>query len=179
MDGKDPGRLEVICGPMFSGKTAELIRRLSHAPGAVAIKPAQDTRYHDDALATHDGRRLAAVAVANAGEIARAARDAPTVGIDEAHFFGAGLVAVCDGLVLLGRRVIVAGVELDHRGLPFEPFPTLLCQADEVVKLTAPCAVCGRPAVQSQRMIDDPGRVVVGGAGMYEARCRACFRPGT
>lgn len=179
MNGKDPGRLEVICGPMFSGKTAELIRRLGQSPGhAIAIKPDLDTRYHETALATHDGKRLPATAVASADQITAAAGSATVIGIDEAHFFGAALLPVCMSLVNTGRRVIVVGVERDHRGQPFEPFPRLLCEADEVLKLSGPCAVCGRPAIHSQRMTDQPGRVIVGGAEMYQARCRACFKPG-
>ncbi len=121
---------------------------------------------------------MPAVAVASADWIANATGEAMVVGIDEGHFFGADLLPVCLSLVTAGRRLIVAGVERDHRGLPFEPFPGLLCEADEVLKLSGPCAVCGRPAIHSQRMTDQPGRVVVGGAELYQPRCRACFKPG-
>lgn len=179
----DSGRLEVICGPMFSGKTAELIRRLTEAANSgqivVAIKPADDTRYHKDALATHHGKQYSALGLRSADQIPAAAPDTPVIGIDEAHFFGPTLTPICAALVASGRRVIVSGVERDHRGHPFEPFPSLLCEADEVTKLSGPCAVCGKPAIHSQRMTNDPGRVVVGGAEMYQARCRACFQPGS
>jgi thymidine kinase len=99
------------------------------------------------------------------------------VGIDEAHFFGAALIAPVMALVNSGVRVIVCGVERDHKGRPFDPFPTLLCEADHVLKMSGPCAVCGRPAIHSQRMTSSDAPIVVGGAEMYQARCRACFKP--
>lgn len=182
------GRLEVICGPMFSGKTSALIGAL-RAPEsggalggpstrAIAIKPARDDRYAADELVSHAGARLAAVSVGSATDVARAAGDSALVGIDEAHFFGAGLVQPVLALVRRGARVIVAGLERDHRGEPFEPFPRLLIEADAVMKLTTACAVCGGPAVHSQRMVQSDDRIVVGGAGDYEARCRRCFEGG-
>jgi thymidine kinase len=164
---------------MFSGKTTELIARLAHAAGAgarvVALKPLRDNRYAQSELVTHAGLRLGAGAVASALDIAGSATGFEVVGIDEAHFFGASLVAPCMELVRQGVRVIVAGVERDHKGRPFEPFPALLCEADEVVKLSGPCARCGAPAVHSQRMTGGDEAIVVGGAEMYEARCRGCF----
>lgn len=174
------GRLEVICGCMFAGKTTELIRRLTQAgPGrAVCLRPLTDTRSSAAATTTHDGASFAAVAVAGAAGIVEAAGDAEVVGIDEAHFFGRELVGPVLALVRAGRRVIVAGVERDHRGGPFEPFPGLLIEADEVVKLTACCALCGGPAVHSQRMGHSDARIVVGGADAYQPRCRRCFTGG-
>jgi thymidine kinase len=179
-----PGRLEVICGPMFAGKTTALIARLSAARAAgleaVALKPALDTRYAHAAITTHTGERLPALAAACADEVMNLLGDAGVggvVGIDEAHFFGAALVAPVRALLLRGVRVIVAGVERDHRGEPFEPFPALLVEADEVVKLHAVCARCGGPAVHSQRMFASNARVAVGGPGDYEARCQRCFEP--
>lgn len=198
-----PGRLEVICGPMFAGKTTELVRRLALTPGAVAVKPTRDTRYATDELVSHDGLRLPAIAVADAHALAlalerigsrhsgsagtwpgessscgpEALATSNAVGIDEAHFFGNALTPVCTALVERGVRVVVAGIERDHRGRPFEPFPALLCEADEVIKLTARCAACGRPAIHSQRMVADDSPIVVGGAELYEPRCRACFSP--
>lgn len=167
---------------MFSGKTTALIERLraAHASGAktVAIKPLRDTRYQTGALASHAGATLAAVNVAKTSGVVAAAGDAAVVGIDEAHFFGSGLGAACIALVSSGARVIVAGLERDHRGQPFEPFPRLLVEADDVIKLSGPCALCGRPAIHSQRMVDSSERIVVGGAEAYQARCRACFVPG-
>jgi thymidine kinase len=176
------GRLEVICGPMFAGKTTELIRRLSAAtnagPGVLALKPARDTRYGRTVIATHTAETFEAVELLDAASLPEAVRlhaGTTVVGVDEAHFFGASLLAPCRTLVGLGLRIIVAGVERDHRGDPFEPFPLLLCEADEVTKLHAVCAACGGPAVHSQRMFADDSTIVVGGAGAYEARCRACF----
>lgn len=178
------GRLEVICGPMFSGKTTALIRRLQTAADSGsrtrALKPAQDTRYAGaaPALSTHAGEALGATAVASAAQVVKAAGPADIVGIDEAHFFGAALVKPVLALLGAGRRVIVAGLERDHRGRPFHPLPALLVEADEVLKLTCPCAQCGRPAVHSQRMSASRARIAVGGAGEYQPRCRACFTPG-
>jgi len=167
---------------MFSGKTTELIRRLTEAETAgkrtLAIKPLRDDRYAHRELVTHGGARLVATPVASAGEIVGVAAGAEVLGIDEAHFFGAALVSPCLELLRAGRRVIVSGVERDHRGQPFEPFPALLVEADEVVKLSGPCALCGRPAVHSQRMVKLDQAIVVGGAEMYQARCRDCFEPG-
>ncbi len=179
------GRLIAICGPMFSGKTTELIRRVEAMTGGegrdrrgVLFKPAGDTRYATDHLATHGGIRAEAVAVERAEEIDARSSPGSVVGIDEAHFFGAGLTEVCVGLVARGLDVVVAGLERDHRGMPFEPFPSLLCEADEVIKLSGPCAICGQPALHSQRMVADQSRIVVGGAESYQPRCRACFEPG-
>ncbi len=173
-----PGSLEVICGPMFSGKTTELIARLSAAAApTVAFKPARDDRYAQSELVSHAGRRHPAVPVASADEIYSAVGKHTVVGIDEVHFFGATLIAPVLTLVNSGVRVIVCGVERDHRGRPFEPFPTLLCEADQVLKMSAPCALCGRPAIHSQRMTASDAPIVVGGAEMYQARCRTCFKP--
>ena len=179
------GRLEVICGPMFAGKTTELMRRLQEAQkqGAKvrAIKPARDTRYRAVELATHNGQHFPAIPVGEAAEIIAAVGDAASgggvVGIDEIHFFGEALVPVCIGLVNMGARVIVSGVERNHRGEPFQPFPYLLCEADEVIKLSGTCAVCGGPSVHSQRMTASNAHIEVGGADKYQPRCRACFEP--
>ncbi len=174
-------RLIAICGPMFSGKTTELIRRLSLAASqgvpVVVIKPALDNRYADVEVVSHAGDRLPAVPVPSVDHIEPVIGASRLVGIDEAHFFGAGLTPICVRLLARGVGIIVAGLERDHYGEPFEPFPTLLCEADEVLKLAGPCAVCGGPAIHSQRMIATPGRIVVGGAEAYQPRCRACFRP--
>lgn len=185
---------------MFAGKTTALIAALERVRGAGeacrvwAFKPALDGRYHPTALASHAGGRFDARAIEHAGEIEaavlggggsagggsdRAARGVVgVVGIDEAHFFGLGLVEPVRALVAAGWRVVVAGLERDHRGEPFEPMPALLCEADAVTKLVAACARCGGEAVHTQRLVASESRIVVGGAGMYEPRCRACFRPG-
>jgi thymidine kinase len=179
--GEALGRLEVICGPMFSGKTTELIRRATdaHTRGLTvrAFKPAADTRYADSALVTHAGGSFPARALPTAADL-EAAEPGGVLAIDEAHFFGAPLLEPVLRLIAAGTRVILAGIERDHRGQPFEPFPSLLCHADEVLKLTGVCAACGGPAIHSQRLTPDPRAIVVGGRGQYEARCRRCFQPG-
>jgi len=166
---------------MFAGKTTELLRRVREAAATgrrVAVfKPATDSRYSHQEVVAHTGHSMPAEPVRSARDIIGGSAGAEVVAIDEAHFFGFELVGVCAELLRQACRVIVAGLERDHHGRPFEPFPILLCEADEVVKLSGPCAVCGGPAVHSQRMVDAPGRIVVGGAGDYEARCRACFEP--
>ncbi|MBL8764357.1 MAG: thymidine kinase [Phycisphaerae bacterium] len=182
-NGSEPGRLEVICGCMFAGKTTELIARLGAAKRAgqtvTAISPRSDTRSGDLGLCTHDGIEFGATRVQGVTDLLLAVGTpcGPSViGIDEGHFFGAGLTQACLILVNAGRRVIVAGVHLDASGRPFEPFDALACHADRVDKLFAPCAVCGRPAVHSHRKSGDPAaRLVVGGAERYEPRCRSCF----
>lgn len=166
---------------MFSGKTARLIEHLRAARAAgrcvVACKHRLDTRYDPAHLATHDGRTFAAVAVANAGGILPAATDAQVVGIDEAQFFGGALVPVCRTLTSVGVAVIVAGIDHDAWGRPFPPLPDLCRQADAVELLHAPCAVCGRPAAYSQRVVPVTDDEMVGGPGEYEPRCRAHFTP--
>lgn len=177
--GNNTGRLEVVCGPMFAGKTTELIRRLNAAAGAglhtQAWKPVHDTRYGGRGLISHDGAEWGATSM-TLGEVATHALIATgVVAIDEAHFFGDALADPVVRMVERGVRVIVGGVERDHRGCAFPPFPRLLIEADEVVKLHARCAVCGGPAVHSQRMVPGDEPVVVGGAEAYQARCRVCF----
>ena len=173
------GWLEVICGPMFAGKSSHLLARhqsfTQQGLMVNAFKPARDTRYCENRIMTHDGAGLEAIAISNATEIASS--PAPVVLIDEAHFFGDSLVEPVLHLMGLGRRVVVAGVDKDHRGEPFPPFPRLLIEADSVIKLHARCSRCGQPAVHSQRMIEDDSPIVVGGADLYEARCRRCFVP--
>lgn len=172
---------------MFAGKSTELIRRLRDARSAgsttLTFKPDFDTRSGAAMLRTHTGDSWPSTSLATSGDVLRhieaAAGSSPlAVGIDEAHFFGASLVGVVRTAVARGARVVVAGVERDHRGAPFEPFPALLCEADEVLKLVARCAVCGGEAVHSQRLAASDAPVYVGGAEAYEARCRACFTPG-
>jgi thymidine kinase len=176
--------LHVVCGPMFAGKTTRLLLLANQAQRAgvsvLVIKPARDNRYDPQALATHTGDRLPAHAVHDACAILPLlpgpSSSPPTlVLIDEAHFFGAALMPVVHAALAQGLRLVVAGVERDHHGAPFEPFPALLVEADEVTKLTAPCARCGNPAIHSQRMIESDGHIVVGGPEAYQARCRRCF----
>lgn len=183
--GVHPGRIEVITGPMFSGKSEELIRRLKWAQIAkrrvACFKPDLDVRYHRNAIASHSAQTLDAITVANIEELKAVLM--PTidvievVGIDEAQFFDAGLVGLTNELMRLGRRVILAGLDTTFTGEPFAPIPDLLSIADEVIKLSAVCMQCGAPAVHTQRLGSNQALVLVGAAGVYEARCRACFRP--
>ncbi len=178
------GRLEVIAGPMFSGKTEELIRRLRRAVIAKqkvqVFKPALDNRYAETAVASHAGGVFEAIPLNDIGELEQHLMSETTVvGIDEAQFFSEEITAIVQRLADRGVRVIVAGLDMDFRGEPFGPMPALLAQADQVDKLQAICVVCGFPASRSQRLIngkparyDDPV-VIVGASEMYEARCRA------
>lgn len=165
---------------MFSGKTTELIRRLTRARAAgeavVAIKPARDTRSGTGRLLTHTGQALNAREAASTDDFAALIAGASVIGIDEAHFFGTGLA---DWFLKHSPlpRIILAGVSLDHFGDPFEPFASLEPHADEITELACPCAACGKPAIHSQRMGVSTSRIEVGGAGAYEPRCASCFVP--
>jgi thymidine kinase len=179
------GRIELICGSMFSGKTEELIRRLRRAGIArqkvQVFKPALDTRYHVEKVTSHNGLGYAAQPVAAAADIlAAVAADTTVIAIDEVQFFDASIVTVCETLAGQERRVICAGLDTDFRGVPFGPMPDLLARAEQVDKLHAICVVCGEEASRTQRLInnqpaafDDPV-VLVGAAEVYEARCRQC-----
>jgi len=185
-----PGRIEVITGPMFSGKSEELIRRLKRAQIAkqrvACFKPDIDVRYHRNAIASHSAQSLEAQAVANVEELKAilmplldlpAGASVDVVGIDEAQFLDPSLVPLANELVHLGRRVIIAGLDTTFAGEPFAPIPDLMAIADEVTKLSAVCMQCGATAVHTQRLGSNQELVVVGAAGVYEARCRSCFRP--
>lgn len=177
------GWIEVVCGSMFSGKTEELIRRLKRARIAQqhveAFKPALDNRYSEDEVVSHDENAFATVPVHTASQILLMVDGADVVGIDEAQFFGDELIDICQELAGMGTRVIVAGLDQDYRGRPFEPLPQLMAVAEYVTKLHAICVVCGSPANHSQRIVDDEGRVLVGAQEAYEPRCRRCFEPET
>jgi len=181
IEKKSVGSLEVICGSMFSGKTEELIRRLRRAQIArqrVAIfKPAIDDRYAHDHIVSHSEQKLCSEPVANAHEIPQKIGDAQVVGIDEGQFFDHSLIEVCIDLASEGVRVIVAGLDMDYRGVPFEPIPQLMAIAEQVTKTQAICMQCGEPATFTQRLTPARDRVVVGAKEMYEARCRNCFVP--
>jgi len=174
------GWIEVICGSMFSGKSEELIRRLRRAEIAKqrvqAFKAATDDRYDQVQIVSHSDVRLHSIPVSSAQQLeALVDPDVQIVGIDEAQFLGAEIVDVCEWLADRGVRVIVAGLDQDYRGRPFEPVPTLMAVAEYVTKVHAICVKCGNPANRSQRVVDSEERVVVGAAGTYEARCRRCF----
>lgn len=178
----DNGWIEVIVGSMYSGKTEELIRRLRRAQIArqrvEIFKPAIDDRYAPDAIVSHSELRIPSRAVRNAEEILAHADEAQVFGIDEGQFLGPGLVEVCEELARRGKRVIVAGLDQDYLARPFEPMPQLLAVAEYITKTLAICVVCGAPANRTYRTKRRPGRVVVGGADLYEARCRRCYELG-
>jgi thymidine kinase len=180
-----PGRIEVITGPMFSGKSEELIRRLKRARIArqrvSCFKPDIDLRYHRTAIASHSAQTHDAVTVPNVSRLRAALyqqlADVEVIGIDEAQFFDMSIVQLTLELVHLSKRVLIAGLDTTFTGDPFGPIPALMAISDEVTKLSAVCMVCGAPAIHTQRLGASRELVVVGAAGVYEARCRACFRP--
>jgi thymidine kinase len=177
-----PGWVEVITGSMFSGKSEELIRRLRRAQIArqqvQTFKPALDNRFSDAQIVSHSDMKISSENVANSLELAERVRpDTEVVGIDEGQFFDADLPAVCDALAKQGKRVIVAGLDQDYLGKPFEPMPQLLATAEYITKTLAICMVCGGPANHTQRLVASKERVLVGASGTYEARCRHCFDP--
>jgi len=178
----DEGWIEVIVGSMFSGKSEELIRRLRRAQIArqkvQIFKPAVDTRHSRDHIVSHSEMRIASRMVATSQDLSHAVDpDTEVVGIDEGQFFDADLPSICDQLANRGVRVIVAGLDQDYLGKPFEPMPQLLAIAEYITKTHAICMVCGNPANHTQRLVASGDRVLVGAQGMYEARCRVCFDP--
>jgi thymidine kinase len=177
----DTGWIEVITGCMFSGKTEELIRRLNRARYArqsVRIfKPRIDSRYAADSVVSHSQQELSALAVDDPYDILEHVDDVDVVGIDEAQFLGEHVVAVAERLADDGKRVVVAGLDQDFLGRPFDPMPHLMAIAEYVTKNLAICMRCGNPADRSQRLVRREATVVVGGTEAYEARCRRCFDP--
>lgn len=176
------GWIEVICGSMFAGKTQELIRRIRLATIArqkvQVFKHKIDRRYSDTFVVSHDKTRIPSVPVRTAQEILKkTAPDTDVIGIDEVHFFPIDIVEVCEKLADSGRRIIVAGLDQDYRGVPFEPMARLLAIAEYVTKYLAICVVCGNPANRSQRVSAGTKRIDVGAHDKYEARCRRCFKP--
>jgi thymidine kinase len=177
------GWIEVVCGPMFSGKSEELIRRLRRARIArkrvQVFKPAIDDRYSATEIVSHGAQRLASEVVSSAHEILEKI-DGRTqvIGVDEANFFGQELATVVTKLADSGKQVIVAGLDTDYLGRPFPPIPDLLCLAESITKTLAICMRCGHSAKHTQRLVESSDLIVVGAAGLYEARCRACFEPG-
>ncbi|HXH97387.1 MAG TPA: thymidine kinase [Gaiellaceae bacterium] len=182
------GWLEVVCGPMFSGKSEELIRRLRRAEiagqRALIVKPRIDDRFDIGHVVSHAGAKMRAVAVSGPKEIPGLVAGYDVVGVDEVQFFPAEIVAVLDGLVERGMRVVASGLDQDFRGLPFGAMPELLCRAELVDKLQAVCHRCGGPATMTQRLVDgspapaDGATIVVGAREQYEARCRTCHELG-
>ena len=177
------GWIEVICGPMFSGKSEELIRRLRRAIIArkrvEVFKPTIDDRYSSDEIVSHGDLRMHSQVVAAAGEIIdRIDWRAEVVGIDEANFMGPELVDVAQRLADSGKQVVIAGLDTDYLGRPFTPIPDLLALSESITKTLAICVRCGNPAKHTQRLRGSDDLIVVGAADMYEARCRRCFEPG-
>jgi thymidine kinase len=177
------GWVEVITGSMFSGKSEELIRRIRRAQIArqrvQLFKPCTDDRYATDHVVSHSDMKMPSMACATAREILDKVEDrTEVVGIDEGQFFDAGLIQVVNTLADRGVRVIVAGLDQDYTGRPFEPMPQILAVAEYVDKTLAICMQCGAPANRTQRLTGSTDRVVVGGSQDYEARCRRCFQPG-
>lgn len=176
------GWIEVICGSMFSGKTEELLRRLRRAKFAnkkiEIFKPGVDTRYDNTDVVSHDKNKIRSTPVSHSENILLLANDTEVIGIDEAQFFDSGLVAVCEKLALNGKRVIIAGLDMDYKGKPFGPIPQLLSVADYITKVHAICMVCGDIALHSFRLTDEDKTVLLGETESYEPRCRTCFQKG-
>ena len=175
-----PGRIEVVCGSMFSGKTEELIRRMKRAKFAKQkveiFKPSLDTRYSEEDVVSHDKNSIRSTPIDSSGAILLLASDIDVVGIDEAQFFDSGLVEVCNQLANNGVRVIVAGLDMDYLGKPFGPMPKLLSIADEVTKVHAICVKCGSLAYASHRLVKNDSQVMLGEKEEYEPLCRDCFK---
>lgn len=174
------GRIEVICGSMFSGKTEELIRRMKRAKFAKQkveiFKPAIDTRYSEEDVVSHDKNAIHSTPINSSGNILLLASDIDVVGIDEAQFLDEGLIDICNQLANNGVRVIVAGLDMDFKGVPFGPIPALCAIADQVTKVHAICVKCGALAYVSHRLVDNNHRVMLGEQLEYEPLCRECYK---
>ncbi len=175
---KETGWIEIIAGCMFSGKTEELIRRLRRATIAKQrvkiFKPKIDNRYSSSDIVSHSEQSLPSILIDDINDVLEYSKDSNVIGIDEAQFFTSDIIKVCNKLANEGKRVIVAGLDQDYQGIPFEPMPQLLAIAEYITKTLAICVNCGNPADKTQRKIVSPDRVVVGASDIYEARCRKC-----
>jgi thymidine kinase len=180
--GQRNGWIEIVCGSMFSGKTEELIRRLKRARIAhqkvEIFKPRLDTRYDAGNVVSHDANALLAMPVEHSSRILELSEGFSVIGIDEAQFFDEGLVKVCQDLALSGKRVIVAGLDMDFRGEPFGPIPALLAVAEYITKVHAICQRCGNLATHSYRLAVSDDQVLIGEKDSYEPRCRTCYHMG-
>ena len=178
-----PGRIEVVCGSMFSGKTEELIRRMKRAKFAKQkveiFKPSIDTRYSDQDVVSHDQNVIPSTPIDSSASILLLASDIDVVGIDEAQFLDMGLVDVCNELANRGVRVIIAGLDMDYKGVPFGPIPALCAVADDVTKVHAICVKCGNLAYLSHRLVQNDRRVLLGETSEYEPLCRECYQKAT
>lgn len=179
-ESRRQGRIEVVCGSMFSGKTEELIRRMKRAKFAKQkveiFKPAIDVRYSDEDVVSHDQNAIPSTPIENAAAILLLSSEVEVVGIDEAQFLDEGLIDVCNELANRGVRVIVAGLDMDFKGVPFGPIPGLLAIADEVTKVNAICVKCGNLAYVSHRLVQNDKRVLLGEKMEYEPLCRDCYQ---
>ena len=175
-----PGRIEVVCGSMFSGKTEELIRRLRRAKFArqkvEIFKPAIDVRYSEEDVVSHDQNHIPSTPIDSSSSILLLSSDIDVVGIDEAQFLDMGLVDVCNELANRGVRVIIAGLDMDYQGVPFGPIPALCAVADDVTKVHAICVRCGSLAYLSHRKVKNDRRVLLGETAEYEPLCRTCYQ---
>ena len=175
-----PGRIEVVCGSMFSGKTEELIRRMRRAQFAKQrveiFKPAIDIRYSEEDVVSHDQNHITSTPIDSSASILLLSSNIDVVGIDEAQFFDMGLVEVCNELAYRGVRVIIAGLDMDFKGVPFGPMPALCAIADDVTKVHAICVRCGSLAYVSHRKVDSDRRVLLGETQEYEPLCRECYQ---
>ena len=174
------GRIEVICGSMFSGKTEELIRRMKRAKFAKQkveiFKPSIDIRYSDEDVVSHDHNSITSTPIDSSASILLLSSDIDVVGIDEAQFLDQHLPEVCNELANRGVRVIVAGLDMDYKGVPFGPIPSLCAIADDVTKVHAICVRCGALAYVSHRLVDNDKRVLLGETSEYEPLCRECYQ---
>jgi thymidine kinase len=173
------GWIEVICGSMYSGKSEELIRRLKRALIAkqkISIfKPQIDVRFSEDHIVSHDKNKLEAIMINNPEDILLLAKDADVVGIDEAQFMGMNLINIVSKLANAGKRVIIAGLDMDYRGEPFHPMPELMAIAEDITKTHAICIICGNLAQYTQRLSEETSLIVLGASESYDARCRNHF----
>ena len=180
--GQRNGWIEIVCGSMFSGKTEELIRRLKRAKIAnqrvLVVKPEIDERFDKEKVISHDESAMDAVPIKNAAQLLEFADQYDVIGIDEAQFFDMPLVEVSQNLALKGVRIIIAGLDLDYKGVPFGPMPNLLAVAEYITKVHAICVHCGNLATHSYRKISNDAQIMIGEKNEYEPRCRTCYDMG-
>jgi len=176
---KYSGWIETICGPMFSGKTEELIRRITRVQIAnlsvAIIKPRLDDRYSEDYIVSHNQRKIKCIIVDNPQEIIEISKDVDVIGIDEVQFFDDSIVLACISLANNGKRIIASGLDKDYRAQPFGPIPLLLAESEYITKLSSICVKCGDLGSFSKRISAEKSQVVVGQTDKYEARCRKCY----
>jgi thymidine kinase len=181
--GQGSGWIEVICGSMFSGKTEELIRRLKRARIAnqkvEIFKPMIDTRYDEKKIVSHDANAIMSIPVKKSKKILKRSKNVEVVGIDEAQFFDMELIEIAQKLALDGKRVIIAGLDMDYKGVPFGPMPGLLAVAEYITKVHAICSQCGALATHSYRFGEGDSQVLLGEKDRYEPRCRVCYEEGS